>query len=80
LSNGRDLFLYLLPKENDATHIILPQEAEKHVRVTWFNPLSGEYLERGELDLQQWHGFESPWKNQIAVLILQGQNTGGEHQ
>ena len=40
-------------------------------RVSWFNPLTGETRELGEMELRPWHGFTSPWRGSPSVLILE---------
>ena len=72
LSNDRDLFLFLIQGENDYIHVHLPNDIDKQMSVTWFNPFSGEYRAVGSVTLRDWHEFSSPWGNGMAVLILEG--------
>ncbi|MBN2413451.1 DUF4038 domain-containing protein [candidate division KSB1 bacterium] len=74
LSTSRDLFLYLVPNDNFATHIILPEEAVSLFNVIWFNPLTGEFMEKGRTGITGWQEFKSPWPAQTAILILDGIN------
>jgi len=75
LSNDEDAFLFLVPRSNDAFHVILPQHVQTSMAMTWFNPLTGEYVDAGTVELRHWHPFQSPWSSQIAVLILESAET-----
>jgi hypothetical protein len=63
------LTLLCLPAANSATHVTVGQGLR--VQVTWFNPLTGAFEEHDPVAVRQWHGFQSPWEGQIAVLVLQ---------
>ena len=77
LTNGDDLYLYLVPKENYAIHVALPELADnttsggKTVRATWFDPFTGTSQVQDEGPMQHWREFRSPWAGQMAVLILE---------
>jgi hypothetical protein len=71
LSNDQDLFLFLVPRSNDTFHVVLPQHVKGLMAVTWFNPLTGEYIDVGTVAPRHWHPFQPPWSGQIAVLILE---------
>jgi len=70
LSNLKDLFIYFIPEKNYATHVTLPEGVEGQMHVSWFNPLTGEFLEKGAVSLEKWHEFKSPWIEQMSILIL----------
>lgn len=71
LTNGDDLYLILVPKENYAIHVTLPELAGQTVRATWFDPFTGVYLPQDEGPTQHWREFKSPWAGQMAVVILE---------
>jgi len=71
LTNGSDTFLFVIPKDNYAIHLGLPESLGDKAMVTWFNPYTGEYLIAGLTDAQPRHEFISPWVGQMAVLILE---------
>jgi hypothetical protein len=71
LAEGERLFLYLVPRENDALHVTLTDHVGQPARVTWFDPHTGAYVEQGEVQLRHWHTLRPPWPGQIAVLILE---------
>lgn len=71
LTNGTDTYLFVIPKENYAIHLGLPDTLGDKVMVTWFDPYTGEYIVAGLVDAQPWHEFISPWEGQMAVLILE---------
>ena len=72
LSNERDLFMFWLPAENYALHVVLPAGAPRVLNVTWFNPFTGELQDVGAMTVRTWHEFSSPWSGRPAVLILDG--------
>jgi hypothetical protein len=67
LSNGEDQYLFLCPPENFAFHV---HDIQQDVKITWFNPLTGEYLDMGEETIGEWQEFRSPWDEQMAILVL----------
>ncbi|TFG68090.1 MAG: DUF4038 domain-containing protein, partial [Anaerolineales bacterium] len=71
LTNGSDTYLFVVPKENYAIHLGLPDTLGDTAMVTWFNPCTAEYIVVGLTESQPWHEFISPWKGQMAVLILE---------
>jgi hypothetical protein len=70
LTNGKDLFLYLVPAENFQLNVVLPEPAGKKMEVIWFNPFTGENKHEGTSEWYMWRGFQSPWKNTCSVLII----------
>ncbi len=70
LTNGEDLFLYLIPSDNFQVNVVLPEPKNKKLDVVWFNPFTGEYFNNGETDYAMWKDFSSPWKNTYSILIL----------
>ena len=71
LSDGQGLYLYLIPAENHQINTILPKEGSGQIKVTWFNPFTGEYQDGGMVQYSNWAPFQSPWKNKLTVLILE---------
>jgi Protein of unknown function (DUF4038)/Domain of unknown function (DUF5060) len=70
LTNGKDLYLFLVPATNDQVNVILPKPPSGKLEVTWFNIFTGEYMRQADADWWNWRGFENPFKNQYSVLIL----------
>ena len=70
LTNGKDLYLYLVPASNYQINLVLPEPAGGEMNITWFNPFTGEYKDTGCFKWSNWAGFRSPWKNTYAVLIV----------
>jgi hypothetical protein len=70
LSNSEDLYLFVVPAQNGALHTKVANLVDREMNATWFNPLTGEYLESGRIQMRNWHSFQSPWENQMTVLIL----------
>lgn len=71
LTNGKDLYLFLIPAENYQCNVVLPKGDEGLLEVTWFNPFTGEYNDSGITPWTSWAGFKSPWKNTWSILIIQ---------
>jgi hypothetical protein len=70
LTNGKDLYLYFVPKENYLINVVIPEPPTKKLQIRWFNPFTGEYKEEGVTDWWLWKGYQNPWKNTEGVLIL----------
>jgi len=70
LTNGNDLYMYLVPAENYQINVVIPEPPSGQLDVTWFNPFTGEFVEQGTSKWEMWKGFQSPWKNVYSVLIL----------
>lgn len=71
LTNGEDLFLFLIPASSDRIHTVLPKPENGKMKVTWFNPFTGEYKEQGTEAWAGWKEFKSPWVNIYNVLIIE---------
>jgi len=61
----------LIPKETERTNVIIPKPDSGKVKVTWMNPFTGEYQEKGKLDWNGWMEMISPWTYQMSVLIIE---------
>ncbi|MGF1639145.1 MAG: DUF5060 domain-containing protein [Cyclobacteriaceae bacterium] len=70
LTNGKDLFMYLIPERCEFISTVLPKPENEIMEVTWFNPFTGEYIEKGEQKWSNWEGFASPWAGTMSVLIV----------
>ena len=70
LTNGEDLFLYLVPPENHQIAVVVPEPKQGVLEATWFNPFTGEYIDGGKQEWGRWPNFQSPWENQYSVLII----------
>jgi len=70
LSNGEDLYLYLVPAANHQINVVLPEPPNGQLEATWFNPFTGEYKDGGTSDWWVWKPYQSPWQDIYSVLIL----------
>jgi hypothetical protein len=70
LTNGKDLYLYLVPPENFQIAAVVPEPADGILKATWFNPFTGEYTDGGTLKWARWPNFRNPWNNQYSILII----------
>jgi hypothetical protein len=74
LTDNEGLFLYLVPASNDQVNVIIPKPKTGKMEVEWFNIFTGEFKKQENADWWNWRGFESPWKGQASVLILESIN------
>lgn len=70
LTNGKDLYIYLVPDRNYQVNVVIPEPPSKQMEAVWFNPFTGEFRESGLTDWWIWKGYKSPWSNTYSVLIL----------
>jgi len=70
LTNGRNLYMFLVPAENHQVNLVLPKPEEGLLEATWFNPFTGEYIESGIAKWTGWVGYKSPWEKTWSVLII----------
>lgn len=68
--DGKGNYLMLIPKETERTNVIIPKSESGKVNITWMNPFTGEYQDRGEMDWSGWMEVISPWQYEMSVLIL----------
>ncbi len=50
LTNGEDLYLFYMPEDRLGIFGALNELKGKVMQITWFNPLTGEYIDAGEYD------------------------------
>jgi hypothetical protein len=70
LSNGSDLFLYLVPAENHQVNTVLPEPPGGTMQITWFNPLTGEYREGSAEKWSMWKSLRSPWAGAWSIAAV----------
>ena len=70
LTNGDDLFLFLIPADVNKISTILPKSVSGQIEVEWFNPFSGEFVEKGKTTWSNWIEFKTPWKNTCSILVV----------
>ena len=70
LSNDKDLFVYLVPKENDVIIPRPPREGYSHLQLTWFDPFTGEYIEEEPIEMVQWNRIRIPNPGTMRVMIM----------
>lgn len=71
LTNDTDLFLYQIAVDADRTHVIIENEDKRPMKVTWFDPFTGEMLSKTLTDWWPWNEMIKPWENQFAILIIE---------
>ena len=75
LHNGKDLYIYYVPKECDFIGLRLPKELRGgSMEGTWFNPFTGEYSEPNRKEIPQWPAFEVPKGEGFRILIVRTTN------
>ncbi|MBT5925339.1 MAG: hypothetical protein HOH33_01835, partial [Verrucomicrobia bacterium] len=70
LSNDKDLFVYLVPKENDIIIPRLPREGFTRLGITWFDPFTGTYQEQAPIVMEQWNRIRIPDPGQMKVMVI----------
>jgi len=74
LTNGDDLYVYYVPKENINLGLKLPQATAGQTLVgTWFDPFTGTFGEPVVKTATQWPSFPKPAGDGFAVLIVEVQ-------
>ncbi|MHA7131728.1 apiosidase-like domain-containing protein [Algoriphagus namhaensis] len=71
LTNDEDLFFYQIGADADRTHVILENEENRPMKVSWFNPFTGEIQTDIQEEWWAWKEMIKPWKNQFAILIIE---------
>ena len=70
LTNNKDLFVYLVPKEND---IIIPNPPRKgftKLSLTWFDPFTGKYSGQKIIEMERWNRIRIPDPGQMRLMIM----------
>ena len=71
LHNGKDLYLYYVPKECEFIGLRLPSKLRGGTMTgTWFNPFTGEFGEPIQQRISQWPAFEVPKGDGFRILIV----------
>lgn len=70
LSNEKDLFIYLVPKENDIIIPRPPREGFEQLQLTWFDPYTGEYQEDEPIEMLQWNRIRIPNPGTMRIMIM----------
>jgi hypothetical protein len=73
LTNGKDLYLFLIPADSYQINSVLPKPESGKMAVTWFYPFTGEFKEEGVMPWSGWKSFQSPWKGSYSVVIVKMQ-------
>lgn len=70
LSNKKDLFIYLVPKENDIIIPRPPRAGYNKIGITWFDPFSGSYSQKEEIKMEQWNRIAVPDPGRMKIMIM----------
>jgi Protein of unknown function (DUF4038)/Domain of unknown function (DUF5060) len=69
LTDGKTRFVYFIPKENSAVQLRkLPAKLGQPLKLTWFNPITGESLPPMERKNQQYISVERPDWDHFGIL------------
>ena len=69
LTDGKKRFVYFIPKENSAVQLRNLQGAEgEHVRLTWFNPHTGESMPGVERKIEKYISVQRPDWDHFGIL------------
>jgi len=70
LTDNKGMYLYFVPAANDQISVVIPKPASGKIAASWFNIFTGETKEEAPADWYIFRSYQSPWKGQSAVLIL----------
>ncbi len=72
LQNGKDLFIYYVPKENEHIGVRMPKDAKgRKMSGTWFNPFTGKFDKPKIQTISQWPSFSKPDGEGFRILIVE---------
>ncbi|MDB4614542.1 hypothetical protein OAH18_02505, partial [bacterium] len=72
LHDGKDLFLYYVPKECEFIGMRLPKNLRGRMMTgTWFNPFTGEFSEQDQQKITQWPAFKLPEGDGFRILVIE---------
>jgi hypothetical protein len=71
LTDNKGMYLYFVPAANYQTNVVIPKPASGKISATWFNIFTGETYAEAIADWQLFKSYQSPWKAQSSVLILE---------
>ena len=79
LHNGKEQYIYFVPKECEFIGVRLPKEARGQLMTgTWFDPYSGTYSAPVEEEIVQWPAFSKPAGEGFRILIVNIQSRDKE--
>jgi hypothetical protein len=71
LFDSKGNYLMLIPKETERTNAILPKPESGKMKITWFNPFSGEYQEKTGINWSGWYELISPWQYEMSIVVIE---------
>lgn len=71
LHDGKRLLLYYVPKECDFLGLRPPKDLGDTMKLTWFDPFTGDYGEPFLLKMTQWPAVEVPSGNGFRILVCE---------
>ncbi len=74
LHNGKDLFLYYVPKECDFLGLRPPRNCGDTMKLSWFDPFTGQYSEPFAMKFTQWPSVELPEGDRFQILVCEHEN------
>lgn len=72
LHNGKDLYLYYVPKECEFIGLRLPKELQgQTMKGTWFNPFTGDFGHEKTQRIEKWPAFKKPDGEGFRILVVE---------
>ncbi|MEM1443627.1 MAG: DUF5060 domain-containing protein [Verrucomicrobiota bacterium] len=71
LHNGKDLFLFYVPKENSHFDPRLKDYRGQTMTYQWFDPFTGNYSEPVKEEIPQWPRLRVPEKEGFQILVVE---------
>ena len=72
LTDDKGLYLYFVPAANYQVNVVIPKPASGKIAASWFNIFTGETIDETTSEWYMFKSYQSPWKGQSAVLIVNG--------
>jgi len=77
LTDGKQRFLYFVPKENNAIHLKVPLGIGQPIRSAWYDPFTGQLSETVEAKFQLHHTLYPPDNNHFNILMVEKASADG---
>ena len=71
LHDGKDLFVYYVPKECDFLGLRPPKNGAETMKLTWFDPFTGQYDAAFEMRVTEWPSVKVPDGDGFRILVCE---------
>jgi len=71
LSNGKDLYLFYVPRVTNVMHVKVPKGTEGRLDTTWFDPFEGTFSKGESKEIESFNTFDVPEEGHFSILIVE---------